>query len=149
MRTFSSEVKEQTESTPKQNQKPKKKSKQSHKARLASQAAPPPTHLNTPTMTTASPPSSEAAFEIQQATISEICELYQCACEGEARKYCLWTYAEVEDKRSEMMVDVGGGATAKTWEKDKWKWDQKFDPKNQRKSGKKEMIKGVKKDVKR
>ena len=77
-----------------------------------------------------------------QATISEISQRYKCACEGEARKYCLWTHVEVEDKRSEVKIDVGRGATAKTWEKHKWKWDEEFDPKNKgKKSGKKEVKK--------
>ena len=87
-------------------------------------------------------PASDAAFEVTQATISEISELYKCACESEGRKYCLWTHVEVEDERREVKIDVGGGATAKTWEKDKWKWDEEFDPQNQgKKSGKKEVKK--------
>lgn len=82
----------------------------------------------------------DAAFEVNQATISEISELYKCACEGEARKYCFWTHVEVEDRRGDVMVDVGGGTNVKTWEKNRWKWDEKFNPKNQgKKSGKKEV----------
>lgn len=140
-----SEVKEQTNQKQKQKPKEHQKPKQSHKPSLAEHAAPVPTQHNTTTQTTMAPLASDSAFKVTQAAISEICELYKCACSGEARKHCLWTHVEVEDKRSEIEIDVGGGTNAKTWEKDRWKWDGEFDPKNQRKKrGKKEVKKLVK-----
>ena len=125
-----------------QNPKNAKKPKQSHKPSTI-EISTPYTQPNTTAETMSLALASDAAFQVAQATIFEINELYTCACEGEARKYCLWTHVEVEDKRTEVGLDVGGGATAKTWEKDRWKWDDEFDLKNQGKRGGKKEVKRV------
>lgn len=138
-------MKEQTNQKQKQKPKEHQKPKQSHKPSLAGHVAPVPTQQNTTNQTTMAAAASDSAFKVTQDTIFEIGELYRCACANEARKHCLWTHVEMEDKRSEIEIDVGEGTNAKTWEKDRWKWDEEFDPKNQRKkSGKKEVKKLVK-----
>lgn len=137
------EMKKQANQKQKQKPKEHQKPKQIHKPSLSEHAAPLPTQHNTTTQTTMAAPVSDSAFKVTQPTISQISQLYTCACKGEARKYCLWTHVEVEDQRIEVEIDFGGGGTAKTWEKDRWKWDEEFDPKNQGKRGWKKEVKRV------